>query len=106
MARGTPLAENSWIDSDTIVANSYAEFEMAKMDLYLDPAGLRVTKGVKERLAANLHKLFLHNGIELLAVPAYYDFELHWCDETKLPSECSEGLRKTLRPCSAEMKPR
>jgi hypothetical protein len=106
MAHGTPLAENSWIDSSSIVANSYSQFENAKMDFYLNPAGLGVTKGVKERLTANLHKLFLRNGIEFLAVPAYYDFELYWCEGTKLLSECREGLCKTFGPCSAQMKPR
>jgi hypothetical protein len=106
MAHGTSLAKNSGIDPRTIVAKSDSEFDDAKMDFYLNLAGLGMTKGVKESLPANFDELSLHNGIEFLAVPAYYDVELYWSEESKLFSECSKSLRKTLRSCSAEMKPR
>jgi hypothetical protein len=106
MAHGTPLAKNSGIDARTIVAKSDSEFDDAKIDFYLNLASLGMTEGVKESLPANFDELSLHNGIEFPAVPTYYDVELHWSEVSKLFSECSKGLRKTLRSCSAEMKPR
>jgi hypothetical protein len=105
MAHGTSLAKNSGIDAGTIVAKSDSEFADAKIDFYLDLAGLGMTEGIKESFPANFYEFFLHNSIEFLAVPIYYDVELHWSEGSKLLSECSKGLRKTLRSCSAEVKP-
>jgi hypothetical protein len=97
MAHSTALAKDSGIDARTIVAKSDSEFDKAKMDFYLNLAGLGMSKGVKERLTANLYELSLHNGIEFLAVPTYYDVKLHRSEKTKLSSKCRKGLRKTLR---------
>jgi hypothetical protein len=106
MAYGTTLAQNSGIDARTIVAKSDSEFDDAKIDFCLNLAGLGMTEGVKESLPANFDEFFPHNGIEFLAVPTYYDVELNGGEETKLSSQCSKGVGKTLGSCSAEMKPR
>src|SRR5262249_7923300 len=92
--RLAPFTEHSFIDSDTVVANSYREGPVREENFGFDSLGVRVSKRIEQCLAANSEDLLEDQGVQALR-----STEL---DDTKLRTILLRQLVTQVGQCLAD----